>query len=90
MPDWLIASVRFTVFVTPDAVVPKSLWGELLGEGPDTSSTQRSTAMLTEMGPFADGNLRVQVQPVRVDWAYEATQQAVITPGGARFREGSQ
>lgn len=71
MPDWRVSSARLTVFVTPDTEVPNTLWRDMVGEDPESSIIQRATSTRTETGPFADGTLTLQVQPMRVDWNYE-------------------
>jgi hypothetical protein len=71
MPDWRVLSVRLTVFVTPDTEVPVTLWRDVVGEDPENSVTQRATATRTETGPFSDGVLTLQVQPMRIDWTHE-------------------
>lgn len=71
MPEWRVASARLTVFVAPDTVVPSTLWRDVVGEDPESSVVQRATATKTESGPFADGILTLQVQPMRVDWLQE-------------------
>jgi hypothetical protein len=72
MLDWMIINARLTVFVTPDTVVPSGLWQAILGEEPETSFAQRSSATRIETGPYADGKLTLQVQPIRVDWIHES------------------
>jgi hypothetical protein len=72
MPEWQVLSARLTVFVTADTVVPSTLWRDVVGEDPDSSFTQRATATRTETGPFAEGTLRLQIQPMRIDWVHEA------------------
>lgn len=80
MPEWRLLNARLTVFVAPDTVVPPTIWRDLVGEEPEDSSVQRSTATRIESGPFADGTLKLQIQPMRIDWAYE--------PVGLEAREG--
>jgi hypothetical protein len=72
MPEWLVANARLTVFVMPDAVVPPGLWQAIVGEEPETSVTQRASATRIETGPYAEGKLTLQVQPIRIDWVHEA------------------
>jgi len=79
MIDWLTLSARLSVFLAPDAVVSPSLWREVVGDEPDQSSTQRTLATRTETGPFAEGKLTHQVQPVRVDWVYEPPENEPFT-----------
>lgn len=63
--------MRLTVFVTPDTVVPGTLWQDVVGEEPENSAVQRATATRSESGSFADGTLGLQVQPMRIDWVHE-------------------
>jgi hypothetical protein len=71
MSEWSLLNARLSVFVTPDAVVPPTTWRDLLGEDPESSVFQRATATRIDTGPFADGTLRVLVQPMRIDWVHE-------------------
>jgi hypothetical protein len=71
MPDWQMASARFTVFVAPDTIVPSTLWRDIVGEEPENSIVQRAVATKNENGPFAEGTLTLQVQPMRIDWVHE-------------------
>jgi hypothetical protein len=65
-------SARLTVFVTPDTVVTApGLWRNIVGEEPESSVVQRASATSIETGPFADGTVTLQVQPVRVDLVHE-------------------
>jgi hypothetical protein len=71
MPEWRLANARLTVFVAPDTVVPLTIWRDLIGEEPEASGVQRATATRIESGPFADGTLKLQVQPMRIDCVHE-------------------
>jgi|GEM_PF-1843818 len=71
MPEWGIDSVRFSVFTDPNFVVPPTLWRDCVGDEPETSTYQRANATKVEVGPFAEGRLTLQVQPMRVDWVHE-------------------
>jgi hypothetical protein len=71
MPNWLVVNARLTVFVTPDTVVPQAFWQAVIGEEPETSIVQRAIATRIETGPFAEGKLTLQVQPIRIDWVHE-------------------
>jgi hypothetical protein len=71
MPDWHLASIRLTIFVTPDTDVPTTLWREMIGEEPENSNFQRQFALRTQIGPFAEGTLALLIQPMRVDWNHE-------------------
>jgi hypothetical protein len=77
MPDWQLSNARLTAFVTPETVVPATLWRDMLGEEPETSSLQRATATRIETGSLGEGTLKLQIQPMRVDWLHEPliTQQ---------------
>jgi hypothetical protein len=59
--------------VTPDFVAPPTLWRDCVGDEPEISTVQKTTATKTEIGPFAEGTLKLQVQPMRVDWRHEPT-----------------
>jgi hypothetical protein len=71
MSNWWIANARLTAFVAPDAIVPPTLWQAVLGEEPETTIVQREAALRIESGPFAEGKLTLQVQPIRIDWVHE-------------------
>jgi hypothetical protein len=71
MHEWQLQNARLTVFVTPDTVVASTLWQDTVGEEPENSVFQRATSTRIETGPFADGTLSVQIQPMRIDWGQE-------------------
>jgi hypothetical protein len=60
-----------SLFVTPDTATPSTLWRVVVGDEPETSVFQRASSTRIESGPFAEGTLTLQVQPIRIDWAYE-------------------
>jgi hypothetical protein len=72
MPDWQLSSARVTSFVRPDASIPSTLWREVLGDDPEESAFLKAVATKVDAGAFGEGKLTLQVQPIRVDWAYEA------------------
>ena len=74
------------MFVTPETIIPDTLWREVVGEDSETTTQQRAAATRVESGSFAEGTLRLQIQPMRVDWFYEpppATTAAM--PAFGRF-----
>jgi len=71
MIHWQLLNARLTVFVAPNTVVPVTLWRDLVGEEPENSAQQRATLTRVETGPFADSTLRLQTQPMRIDWIQE-------------------
>jgi hypothetical protein len=81
MPDWQVLNARLSVFVTPDTIVPATLWRDLVGEEPETSTMQRALAMRTDAGSFADGTLNLHTPPMRIDWVYEPPASFAIEGG---------
>ena len=71
VPQWKIDSARLSVFAAPDFAVAPALWRECVGDDPETSIFQRATGTKVEIGPFAEGKLTLQTQPMRVDWVHE-------------------
>jgi hypothetical protein len=71
MLDWRVTNARLSVFVVPDTIVPPTLWKDLVGEEPESSTVQRTMSTKVETGPFAEGKLRLIVQPMRIDWVHE-------------------
>jgi len=71
MAEWHLAVARVSVFLSPDGAVSPTLWQDVVGEEPETSLVQRATATRTASGPYADGSLSLQVQPMRIDWVLE-------------------
>jgi hypothetical protein len=76
MTDWKVRSARLTFFIAPNASVPSELWKKIAGEEPETSVLLRAQAVKTESGPLAEGVLKVQVQPMRIDCVYESLVEA--------------
>jgi hypothetical protein len=81
MPDWQVLNARLSVFVTPDTTVPATLWRDLIGEEPESSTMQRALAMRTDTGSFADGTLNLHTLPMRIDWVYEPVASFAIEGG---------
>jgi hypothetical protein len=74
MPEWQLFQARLSVFVSPDTVVPETLWRKVVGDDPEKSLQNRSTLMKIQSGPLADGILSLQTQPIRIDWIYQAEE----------------
>ena len=72
MSNWQLETARLTVFVTPEFVAPASLWRDCVGDDPETSTKQKQIATTIEIGGLGEGRLTLQIQPMRVDWVYEA------------------
>lgn len=72
--DWLVESLRFTVFWTHPQIPDENRsehrgsWKELLGSQPDQSNWNSQTHSFSEEGPHLDARLRVDLQPSRTDW----------------------
>lgn len=64
---WLVRTVRFTSFLTPDAVVDDHLWQAVLGGDPEQTVHQRPAGLRQDIGRFEDAAATVAVQPGRVD-----------------------
>jgi hypothetical protein len=80
MPNWKVLGCRLTVFTSPDVVASTTLWRDLLGDDPEQVSIQRQLSIRTERGPWNDGVLMLQVQPLgRIDWLYD---RASLGAGG--------
>jgi hypothetical protein len=67
---WLVRTVRFTSFLTPDAVADGDLWRSVLGGEPERTVHQRTAGLRQETGPFEDAVANLTIQPGRVDWVF--------------------
>ena len=58
----------------PEFVAPTSLWRDCVGDDPETSTRKKLIATTIEIGALGEGKLTLQIQPMRVDWVYEAPE----------------
>jgi len=66
---WIANSLRMTAILSPAAQLPEhSFWEELVGQPPESITSQPRTGVHQEDGSFEGGRLSVIVQPARVDW----------------------
>jgi hypothetical protein len=70
LAEWSAESVRFTAFPMQLLEISEEFnwWVPVIGEPPATKVI-RHTMIRQEEGPFERGNLRLVVQPNRIDWA---------------------
>jgi hypothetical protein len=68
---WQVQTLRLTAFPGPSAqIIEPTWWRDLRGEEPEIRSSSPRKGGLREEGPFADGNLILGFQPMRIDWLY--------------------
>jgi hypothetical protein len=76
LPEWQVQVLRLTAFPHPAVRFDRGMWWEEVCRGlPDSEVTERAKDMYTATGPFEGGRLRLRVQPGRIDWLLEATEQ---------------
>ena len=69
--QWQTQLVRLTAFPTAAAELQElNWWKELIGNHPEVRESRPSKGELRESGPFDEGKLLLQVQPLRVDWHF--------------------
>jgi hypothetical protein len=67
--DWEVESLRVTAFPAQNAEVkPDDWWQEVLGSDPETQLIKAKRGEKSFQGAFEGGQLRLQVQPGRIDW----------------------
>src|SRR5689334_3578333 len=72
--SWLSESWRLTAFAADPALAfGDASWAQLVGQQPDTTTSNPRLGARQEMGSFADGILLLSVQPGRLDWLYSAS-----------------
>lgn len=69
---WRVNTLRLTVFPGQNAEIPDAgqptWWSQLVGEAPSNRNFQPKKALFQESGPFNDGELKLNVTPIRIDW----------------------
>lgn len=73
---WKVGQVRLTAF--PIAPLEYSLfnwWPELTGEKPENRRELPRNGKLTEEGNFTSKKLRLNIEPGRVDWFFESSDE---------------
>lgn len=68
---WQAETLRLTAFPSPAAQNTEAAWWtELVGEPPETSTSQPKKGERKEEGQFEGGKLRLRLQPARIDWLF--------------------
>lgn len=75
--EWQAETLRLTAFpLNPERLTESSWWEDLVGESPDSKTSQPKTGELEQVGPFEHGKLVLKVQPARTDWIYTHIKEA--------------
>jgi hypothetical protein len=71
---WRVETLRMTGFVAEVIKDPErfQLWSAITGESPENKIQNPRKAMLHEDGPFKNGKLILDIQPIRLDLLYTA------------------
>lgn len=76
LSQWQVDVLRLTAFPTPAAKFEEpKWWTELTGKPPEVRNVRPAKKELTEEGPFDQGKLTMQVQPLRIDWNYSQASE---------------
>lgn len=88
---WHAESLRLTAFpITSTPLNDTNWWTELMGEPAETKTVQPKFDRQTEQGLFLGAKLVNQVQPNRIDWLIQLTDQesgAIVFPTIGPFLE---
>ncbi len=66
--QWLVESLRFTLFTTPEPIDPTDWWESTVGQPPVETVSKKLGGERTYLGPCGGQTLRLNVSPLRVDW----------------------
>jgi hypothetical protein len=73
---WNVCQARFTAFpIVPLEYSSFNWWPELTGEKPANRTELPPIGKLTEEGTFASKKLRLNIEPSRVDWFFEPSDE---------------
>ncbi len=92
LSQWQVAVLRLTAFPTATAKFDEpKWWSELTGKQPETRNIRPAKGELIEQGPFDQGTLILQLQPLRVDWQFsqmdEQRLDEVLIPAAGSFTD---
>jgi hypothetical protein len=73
--DWLIESLRFTIFYGGEDSDPAPLWKRVTGEDPEEVRSQPKRKSLVEEGRWIDGKLTTGMANERLDVVYVGEQK---------------
>lgn len=80
--NWEVETIRMTAFFNELFAIDDKVdwWSEATGESPEESTLRPKDDLFQVSGAYEDGSLKLQVNPVRVDWLYSGvlkeTQQS--------------
>ncbi len=73
---WQAETLRLTAFPSSSAQVPDpTWWHDVVGEDPETRTSQPRQGKLREEGPLKDGKLILAVEPIRIDWLFGPSEK---------------
>lgn len=71
--QWMAYQLRLTSFPIPlSQFDPTNWWHDTVGEIPESQQIQPKLNRRTEIGPFENGKLILEVQSDRIDWRYSS------------------
>ena len=71
MSDWQVEQLRFTAFtLKPTPVAEINWWNNLTRETPKTKTQRPRDGTTIEEGPFNNGKLVIQSNPIRIDFLF--------------------
>src|SRR5262249_11358755 len=82
--EWQVVTLRLTAFPSATAqFANQNWWREIVGEEPETRTSQPRTGEQVETGPYKDGQIALVVYPARIDWQYRGKDE--INPDSVAF-----
>jgi len=74
LSQWQVEVLRLTAFPIAAAKLDEpKWWSELTGKQPEVRNVRPAKGELMEQGPFDQGSLSLQLQPLRIDWYFSQT-----------------
>ena len=77
-PDWDVERLQLAVWHTPPS--PSGLWAKLVGTEPEATDTRPRERLVQEYGIYEGNNLRLTLQPQRLDWYIEPSAPPTPEP----------
>jgi hypothetical protein len=86
LSTWEVNQIRFTAFPSPAEVIfekPDEWWSALTGDKPENILHSPQVGRTVINGNIQEGNLILEVQPIRIDWVLTISdkQPGVLTIG---------
>jgi hypothetical protein len=78
---WQVELLRLTVFPSlPAQITSETWWHDIVGQAPESSTSQPRRRALVQEGAVAGGRLVLSVEPARIDWRLLPLESQKLEP----------